>query len=39
VHFFKAELRLQHQREQTREARQIRHKELEKNARDVRFYI
>ncbi len=32
----KAELRLQHQREQNREARQLRHKELEKNARDVR---
>jgi DNA repair exonuclease SbcCD ATPase subunit len=29
-----AELRLQHQREQNREARQLRHKELEKNARD-----
>ncbi|UJR24881.1 hypothetical protein I4U23_006249 [Adineta vaga] len=29
-----AELRLQHQREQNREARQFRHKELEKNARD-----
>jgi len=33
--FIKAELRLQHQREQNREARQLRHKELEKNARDV----
>ncbi|CAF0809428.1 unnamed protein product [Rotaria sordida] len=29
-----AELRLQHEREQNREARQIRHKELEKNAQD-----
>ncbi|CAF1205039.1 unnamed protein product [Rotaria sordida] len=29
-----AELRLQNQREQNREARQLRHKELEKNARD-----
>ncbi|CAF4449240.1 unnamed protein product [Rotaria magnacalcarata] len=29
-----AELRLQQQREQNREARQFRHKELEKNARD-----
>jgi hypothetical protein len=36
VIFIKAELRLQHQREQNREARQLRHKELEKNARDVR---
>lgn len=34
----KAELRLQHQREQNREARQFRHKELEKNARDVRTF-
>ncbi|CAF4356645.1 unnamed protein product [Adineta steineri] len=30
-----AELRLYRQREQNREARQIRHKELEKNAQDV----
>ncbi len=36
VIFIKAELRLQNQREQNREARQLRHKELEKNARDVR---
>lgn len=35
VMFIKAELRLQHQREQNREARQLRHKELEKNAREV----
>lgn len=32
-----AEVRLQHQREQNREARQLRHKELEKNARDDEF--
>lgn len=36
VIFIKAELRLQHQREQNREARQLRNKELEKNAREVR---
>jgi hypothetical protein len=36
VIYIKAELRLQHQREQNREARQLRHKELEKNAREVR---
>ena len=36
---FKAELRLHNQREQNRVARQLRHKELERNAPDVNFFI